>query len=1251
MYTKGMYLLDFPHLKQRYPELEQQYFDDFCSRLDGRYFSAFDKATQIRHLLAVQKVGQKESVYIDVEHVSSQHVKCTVVSFDYPGVFSMLTGILCSMGLDIRSGEAFTFSEAPPPSRFKHRSYFNQKEILRLRRAKIIDVFEGVLHSDEAFDVWKNELLIRIQAIFDLLILQTSDAHMQAKEKINLWVSSWLWTLKKPKFALLPIQIFTDSSPVHYTRLKIITQDTPMFLYALSSALSLMQISIVHFVIKTEYHWVEDELDIVNKDGKPIDSEAELAQLKLSIGLIKQFAYFLNQASNPFDALSRFSQLITTLMEQPQKGEWIEFLSNPKALKDMATLFGASDFLWEDFIRIHYETLIPTFKVHLKDRHFFDNEGLDQRLQAIVSKSMSFDDLKKEINDFKNRELFSIDLQSILDKPSDELLSKHLSLLADKLIQTASYCIEKKLSERYGYPSVIDGVQAKWGIFGLGKLGGKDLGYASDLEILCVYSDSGKTNGPESINNEEYFERFVQELSTFIEAKHDGIFKIDLRLRPYGKDGPLAVSLDQFCQYFGPEGASFLYEKLALVRLRFLSGQSYFGAQIERLRDVFVYESHLKIDEFWTIRMKQIQEKVLPGKQNAKYSPGTLVDIEYAVQLIQVRFGGTYPELRSPQTRQALDHCRDLGLIPIETHEQLLLSYQFFRRLINGLRLLRGSSQDILLPEPDSDEFQHLARRVGYKPTDTLSTSQQLNLDFQTYSATVRNWIQDYFSQQWLPFQHGVNIADVLLNPSITQSVRQHVFKKLGFKFPDTAYLNTCMIARHGQQQPACIRLLVLACDWLGQCSDPDRALNNWERFISVLDDPLQHMDLLLKQPARLSILIDVFSTSQYLSDLLVKYPEYLNWVTSQQSLSVTLKRGHLLKDTEILRKTYTDTDEWRKQIRKLKHREMLRIAIRDLSLHIDLGIIVREISVLAEVLIQSCLKRMDLDPETEEKICILAMGKLGGTELNYSSDIDLVAICSDDASPHILQEAIQHLTTEMMMFTSEGRLWRVDWMLRPFGRSGNLVVKASEFVSYYFNHASLWEIQALLKAKPVAGNWSLGFETLQQLSPPALAQQFSASHIFRTIQNLREQSIKMRQNPQEIDVKNGRGGIRDIEFLLQGLQLVHGVTHPYILTASTLKGVQKLTENQLISDEDSMLLRNNYAFFRKVEHLLQIMDDRQTYSIPDKPEVLHRLALYFFKQSHPETFLKHLHQGFESVYAIFQHTVQTIFNEDSKKA
>ena len=357
---------------------------------------------------------------------------------------------------------------------------------------------------------------------------------------------------------------------------------------------------------------VEDTLDCTNARGEKIQDPGVLDRIRLSVLLTKQFTLFLGKSPDPFSALNRFENLVQDLLQMPESGRWVELLSNPKVLQDLARLLGASDFLWEDMIRQQYETLIPMMAPHLEGRTFSHSpETLPERLEAFLQPGRSEEEQKRLLNEFKDQEIFLVDLDHILTPGADfKILAEHLTYLAELVVRQAVKMMVSNLYRRFGKPRTIAGLEARFAILGLGKLGGAALGYASDIELLFVYSDHGTTDGPEVIENREYFERLVQETRSCIKAKREGIFNIDLRLRPYGEDGPLACSLESFCQYYGPGGQAHAMERLSLVRLRAIGGDRELGRQVERLRDEFVYSaSGLNIRQLREFRNRQFEEK------------------------------------------------------------------------------------------------------------------------------------------------------------------------------------------------------------------------------------------------------------------------------------------------------------------------------------------------------------------------------------------------------------------------------------------------------------------------------------------------------------------------------------------------------------------------------------------------------------------------------------------------------------------
>ena len=223
-------------------------------------------------------------------------------------------------------------------------------------------------------------------------------------------------------------------------------------------------------------------------------------------------------------------------------------------------------------------------------------------------------------------------------------LSSRLTALAGAVIRAALDLAYRETTSRHGIPRTVANLTSDYAVFGLGKLGGAALGYASDIEILFVFDDNGQTDGNEKISNAEFYEKTFRAAASLIEAKREGIFEVDLRLRPHGQAGPVAVSLMSFCTYFGPDGEARSYERLALVRLRFIGGNRSLGNQVERLRDEFIYNSRgIDLAELRALREKQLAEKGGDRRPNAKFSPGALVDLEYTVQILQLTYGKPGP--------------------------------------------------------------------------------------------------------------------------------------------------------------------------------------------------------------------------------------------------------------------------------------------------------------------------------------------------------------------------------------------------------------------------------------------------------------------------------------------------------------------------------------------------------------------------------------------------------------------------------
>lgn len=383
-------------------------------------------------------------------------------------------------------------------------------------------------------------------------------------------------------------------------------------------------------------------------------------------------------------------------------------------------------------------------------------------------------------------------------------------------------------------------------------------------------------------------------------------------------------------------------------------------------------------------------------------------------------------------------------------------------------------------------------------------------------------------------------------------------------------------------------------------------ALNNWEHFVYALPDPQAHFETLRSQPMRLEILLKIFSSSRFLSNTLAKNPDFFKWVTDPEKLRHIRDCQAHTSDLLQVREKYPNEQDWLNALRRYRRREFLRIGTRDIALPASLSEITRELSNLAETLIQTVLERSweglreagKVTPSPweawEKHFCILAFGKLGGRELNYSSDIDLVGLCDDSITvlrnqtaqdigkdPYV--PAMESVRGYLSQYTEEGYIYRVDLRLRPYGIKGPLIPSLSNLLHYYKTSAALSEIQALLKMRPVAGNLQLGYQFLDQVSP-LLSAQRDANAIVESVEKIRSIALKQKVCFQPVmDVKNGLGGLRDIEFMVQGLQLIHAKENPDILHGNTLKALGNLEEAGILDSQLAEQLKEDYSYIRRV--------------------------------------------------------------------
>ena len=725
--------------------------------------------------------------------------------------------------------------------------------------------------------------MARLKEVLTLAAKGDEKSMAAARHRVNEMVTEQLAGIDRSAYRVLyPVQIDVAEQTEAGTWIRVVSQDTPAFLYALSTALSLHGLSIEGLRIRTQGGRIEDEICVADKDGRAITDAQQLDQIKLSVLLTKQFTYFLDQAPDPYTALSRFEHLSRQVLSQPESGKWIDDLSDPRTMQDLARVLGASDYLWEDFIRFQADALLPVLKPLVSGERFArTREDLEEELDQAMAEAPGPGEHRKALNRFKDDQIFRIDLDYILSEATTfRTMSERLTMLAELVVDRAARTAYEALADRHGHPRTQDGREVTYAALGLGKLGGMALGYASDIELIFVYSEGGQTDGGEPIPNAAFFERMVQEIGHIVEAKQEGIFHIDLRLRPYGREGPLCCTLEAFSDYYRPGGDAHALERLALVRMRPVGGDTEFGEHIRILRDQLIYtDQGIDREALREARHRQYEER-RTSRPNAKFSQGTLVDLEQAVQLLQVELGRTRPDLRTPRIHESILRLGETGVLSEDESRELDGSYTFLRQLINGLRMLRGSARDLVLPETDSDDYMFLARRLGYTRKRGLGPAHRLRLDFEWHRALIRCFVARHFDRGMLPNADAGSLADLVLSEEAGVGLRDRVLGELGSTEPaETLRHLRTMVGDNDVTRQELARLLIMATDGLRGCSSPDLAVARWARYVEELSDRNAHFESLAKDPALLGLWIRLLAESDFLFEALVKRPAMLSWI------------------------------------------------------------------------------------------------------------------------------------------------------------------------------------------------------------------------------------------------------------------------------------------------------------------------------------------------------------------------------------
>lgn len=662
-----------------------------------------------------KRLSDENPLIVDWRATSAELGDVTIAGFDQLGDLSMMCGLLFVAGFDIVEGDAFTevrSADSSQPLRFVN------SFVVRRRVGQVFNMPGETGRLETCPTTLQRDLL-------ELLNQARTGGRREAQAKLAKRVSEALPTARPAGPVHSPVEIeFDNDSHADMTLIRIASDDTSGFLYELTNSLTLLGIDIRQMTIHTDGSRVRDTLLVTDDSGRKLLDEKRQQVLRTAVVLIQHFTDLLPQSPNPEAALLHFQELLERELLEPDWLTRLTSLQRPEVLAALAKLLGVSDLLWEDFLRLQHANLFPVVTDIAGLRQHKPRALLVTELATELASPRTFAEGCERLNAFKDREMFRIDMRHVTGVVPDFIEFAHeLTDLAETVITAACELAEREVITRKGRDQREPG--PTYSVAALGKLGGRELGFASDIELLFVFDGTAPS---------EFCERLVETFQQTIVAKRAGIFQIDLRLRPHGRAGNLAVSLDEFTRYFAADGPAWPFERQSLIKLRPIAGDAAFGETVLRRRDELLFGPvRWEVAPVRAMRERQARQHVQAGTFHAKLSPGALVDVEYLVQLLQLTHGARHLSLRLPGTLDAVVELARENLIPSNAAESLRAAYLFFRRLIDALRMARGTVDDRTLPAADSEEMAGLARRLNVSSTELSQLTEQ-------HAAAVRAW-------------------------------------------------------------------------------------------------------------------------------------------------------------------------------------------------------------------------------------------------------------------------------------------------------------------------------------------------------------------------------------------------------------------------------------------------------------------------------------------------------------------------------
>lgn len=823
-------------------------------------------------------------------------------------------------------------------------------------------------------------------------------------------------------------------------------------------------------------------------------------------------------------------------------------------------------------------------------------------------------DPKDALINFKNREVLRIGWRDLLKWADTVETIEDLSRLADMAIEGAMTAAEQEMTERFGRPLHPDGSPGRFIVLGMGKLGGRELNFSSDIDLIYFHDDDdGETEGGagksgmerQKISLREYWTRMGQRMTNLLNevGPHGNVYRVDMNLRPEGSRGPLTCSLAAAEFYYESWGQP--WERQMMIKARVVAGSESLGDEFHAMIRPFVYRKSMDFSALRDIQaMKEkIDKQLKAGKDryhhNVKLGKGGIREIEFVIQAYQLIYGGKMPWFAETNSLKALHRIFERGLLGYAAYAKLADALLFLRDLENRMQIAYGRQVQIL---PEGDDLKELALKMN------LPGPESLMAEYERHTANVNAIFTDFFREDAAVDEAP---ADLFLDIDNEEAAVAQL-AAMRFKEPREA-LTALLHIRDGEpfnhpsnkSRKIFMRILPALIKTAAALPLKDRTIANLDKFFSAHPGREPHYEIFEQFPPSIDILLKTLGLAQNLADSTL----------IQHDMIDILSQGYEPVRPEPLAAIPPEMESYDKKLdwlRRERNSESLRIGIAYLTSHHDQARLMGDLTRLAATFVQRCLDVLEdqMGRQGEAfggKLAVIGLGKMGRRALTYGSDLDLMFFFGDDGTKP-MESLTYHTTLARRLLAAVGGIsqygqaYRVDLRLRPEGEKGNMVITKAAALEYYATRGQLWERMALSGARTIAGDTALGDDVLASLDAFVYAPGLSAEDAALMDKMKKKMEREKIREKKKIAIKYGPGGIVDIEFFAQKIKLARVKDVPALRMCNTLETLLMARGAGWVGGDIDGIIAS-YKLLRRVEIHMRMEYGRGAETLPDAPE------------------------------------------------